>query len=71
MDNTDFIDDLHDFHDLIALYAAEYYYSRVQGSNAKLEQLRVRREHDLATYIVEAGSGEAPLVALHSIWGGA
>ena len=65
-----YIDDLDDFHDLIALYAAEYYYSRVQGSNMKLEQLRMRREQDLAGYMVEAASGEAPLVALHNIWDG-
>ena len=68
--DSTFIDDLDDFHDLIALYAAEYYYSRVQGANMKLEQLRMRREQDLAAYIVEAASGEAPLVALHDIWDG-
>ena len=68
--DTTFIDNLHDFHDLIALYAAEYYYSRVQGSNAKLEQLRSRREQDLAGYMYEAHSGEGPLVAIHDIWEG-
>lgn len=52
-----YIDDLTQFHDLIALKAARFYYVADSGSNPEIARMTAQREADMNSYFAETRSG--------------
>jgi len=63
--DTEFIDDLEPYHDLIALYAYAHYAIRDGAGNPQVDALLARREAELIRYL---GHGRSPGAADHIAW---
>lgn len=61
--NTEWIDDLIQFHDVIALYALRHYYIHDEAENAPALNSLARREQDLSNYIQSRNIGASQSVA--------